>query len=105
MLISRAARRPPTITMAKGRCESEPMPRETAAGNKPRVATKEVINIGRSRRTAPSIAAFPIDVISPRQLNLRAYHSNGLFDGAAKVAAADTVLNGHVALVPFAINF
>ena len=43
--------------MAKGRCESEPMPRETAAGNKPRVATKEVINIGRSRRTAPSIAA------------------------------------------------
>ena len=35
MLISNAAMRPPTITMANGRCESEPMPRDTAAGSNP----------------------------------------------------------------------
>ena len=31
MLISRSTIRPPTMTMAKGRCESEPMPCEMAA--------------------------------------------------------------------------
>ena len=49
-----AASNPPTITMANGRCESEPMPRESAAGNKPRMATSMVIMIGRKRRIAPS---------------------------------------------------
>ena len=33
MLISSAPVSPPTRTMAKGRCESEPMPRESAAGH------------------------------------------------------------------------
>ncbi len=48
--------RPPTITMAKGRCESEPMAREVAAGSRPSVATSMVIMMGRRRRTAPSMA-------------------------------------------------
>ena len=34
---SSAATSPPTITIAKGRCESEPIPRESAAGNKPKL--------------------------------------------------------------------
>ena len=57
MLIANAATKPPTITMAKGRWESEPMACESAAGTKPKVATSMVIMMGRSRRTAPSIAA------------------------------------------------
>ena len=36
MLISRSAISPPTITIANGRCESEPMPRESAAGSRPK---------------------------------------------------------------------
>jgi phosphohistidine swiveling domain-containing protein len=49
--------RPPTITMANGRCESEPMPCEVAAGSRPSVATSMVIMMGRKPRTAPSMAA------------------------------------------------
>ncbi len=56
MLITKAEINPPTITMANGRCESEPMACETAAGISPRVATSIVIMIGRKRNTAPSIA-------------------------------------------------
>ena len=44
---------PPTMTMAKGRCESEPMACESAAGSNPSVATSVVIMIGRKRSTAP----------------------------------------------------
>ena len=55
--MARLASRPPTITMAKGLCESEPMACESAAGNNPRVATSKVIMIGRRRNTAPSTAA------------------------------------------------
>src|ERR1035441_8110632 len=56
--------RPPTMTMAKGRCESEPMPCDKAAGSRPRVATSMVIMMGRSRRTAPSMAAS--SMVCPR---------------------------------------
>ena len=45
------------MTMAKGRCESDPMAWDMAAGNSPKVATSMVIMMGRSRRTAPSTAA------------------------------------------------
>ena len=45
------------MTMAKGRCESEPMAWESAAGRRPSVATSKVIMMGRRRRTAPSTAA------------------------------------------------
>ena len=37
MLISSAAISPPTITIAKGRCESEPIPCEVAAGSNPSI--------------------------------------------------------------------
>ena len=57
MLMAKSAIRPPTMTMANGRCESEPMACEKAAGKSPKVATSMVIMIGRSRRTAPSTAA------------------------------------------------
>jgi hypothetical protein len=56
--MTRSTMSPPTMTMAKGRCESEPMPCESAAGNSPNVATSMVIMMGRRRRTAPSMAAF-----------------------------------------------
>ena len=49
---------PPTITQAKGRCVSEPMPVERAAGNSPRPAINAVIRIGRKRSTAPSTIAL-----------------------------------------------
>ena len=42
------------MTTAKGRCVSEPMPCESAAGSKPRPAIKAVIRMGRKRTTAPS---------------------------------------------------
>src|SRR6516162_1125026 len=60
MLIARLTMSPPTITIAKGRCESEPMACDKAAGSKPRVATSIVIKMGRSRSTAPSIAECSI---------------------------------------------
>ncbi len=52
---------PPTMTMANGRCESEPMPCDVAAGSRPRVATSMVIIMGRRRRTAPSMAASSME--------------------------------------------
>src|SRR5579863_408215 len=55
--MTRLASRPPTMTMANGRWESEPMAWERAAGSRPRVATSIVIMIGRSLNTAPSTAA------------------------------------------------
>src|SRR5262249_40555178 len=51
---------PPTMTIANGRCESEPIPCDTAAGNNPSIATSIVIMMGRNRSTAPSIAASSI---------------------------------------------
>src|SRR5579863_6658469 len=57
MLSSNPEIRPPTITIANGRCESEPMACDNAAGTRPSVATSIVIMIGRKRRTAPSTAA------------------------------------------------
>src|SRR5437868_2073366 len=47
MLIKSSTIKPPTITMAKGRCESEPMSCDMAAGSNPRVATSMVIMMGR----------------------------------------------------------
>src|SRR5579859_3471578 len=60
MPITRLASNPPTITMAKGRCESDPMACENAAGIRPSVATSMVIMMGRKRNTAPSTAASTI---------------------------------------------
>jgi len=51
---------PPTITMANGRCESDPIACDVAAGSSPSVATSMVIMIGRSRSTAPCMAASAI---------------------------------------------
>ena len=59
-LMIKSATRPPTMTIANGRCESVPIPCEVAAGNSPRVATSMVIMIGRSSKTAPSTAASSI---------------------------------------------
>jgi len=39
-------------TMASGFCVSEPIPRETAAGKSPSMATKVDIRTGRKRRSA-----------------------------------------------------
>ena len=47
--------------MAKGRCESDPILWDSAAGSKPSVATSIVIMMGRSRNTAPSMADSSMD--------------------------------------------
>ena len=61
MLSSRSEIRPPTMTMAKGRCESDPMPCDRAAGRSPERRNKHRhIMMGRSLSTAPSIAAWAI---------------------------------------------
>ena len=57
MLMKRAAIKPPTTTIAKGLCESDPIPRDSAAGKRPSIATSIVIMIGRNLRIAPSTAA------------------------------------------------
>src|ERR1043165_9788103 len=48
---------PPITTVASGRCTSAPIPVLNAIGKKPRLATKVVINTGRSRVVAASITA------------------------------------------------
>ena len=53
--------RPPTITIAKGRCESDPIPWDMAAGRRPNVATRVVMRIGLRRRMAPSMAASTME--------------------------------------------
>ena len=49
------------MTMANGRCESEPMPCDIAAGSSPSVATSMVIMIGTQPSTAPSIGASSME--------------------------------------------
>ena len=44
---------PPMMTMAKGFCDSEPMPVEMAAGNKPMDAIRAVMTTGRVRAMTP----------------------------------------------------
>src|SRR6202044_2827191 len=66
MFTTRSAINPPTITIANGRCESEPIACERAAGSSPRVATSIVIMMGRSLSTAPSTAAFSIEYLRAR---------------------------------------
>jgi hypothetical protein len=53
--ISSREKSPPTITIANGRCESEPTPVESAAGSYPNAATSAVIMIGRSLSSAASL--------------------------------------------------
>src|SRR5260370_1112328 len=111
MLISRSAIKPPTMTIAKGRWESEPMACDSTAGSKPSVATSMVIMMGRSLRTAPSRAQltrifdFPIDVVATRQLNPCVYFLDCFFDRAAEVAPAHAVLDRDIPLVSFTVDF
>ena len=51
------------------------------------------------------VFAFPVDVVSARQLNLRVHLLDGFLDGAAKIAPAHAVLDRDVALVSFAVDF
>ena len=60
--------RPATMTMAKGRCESDPMPCEKAAGSRPRQATSAVIMMGRRRTIEASKVALAISCPSSRSL-------------------------------------
>ena len=58
-----------------------------------------------SARLLALVFALPVDVIPARQLHLRVDLLDGFFHRAAQVAAAHAVLDGDVALVPFAIDF
>src|ERR1039458_9412892 len=68
---SASATNPTTTTMANGRWESEPMSGDMAAGRRPSVATSMVIMMGRSRRLAPSSAAWR--TVRPRTLSWLMY--------------------------------
>ena len=84
MLMSSAPSRPPTITMAKGRCESEPMPCDVAAGNRPSVATSMVIMMGRRLRTAPSLRRVRDRVAAGAQLVDVLHHDDAGLDRNAE---------------------
>ena len=71
--------KPPTITIAKGRCESEPMACDSAAGNR------------------PSVATMLVTIIGPQSQN-RALH-RGLFDGMpARSPLIDVLQHDHAGL-------
>src|ERR1700722_11296442 len=57
--------------MANGRCESEPIPCDVAAGSSPRDATSMVISMGRNRSIAPFWAAA--SGVNPRARNWLIY--------------------------------
>ncbi len=73
MLITNTAMSPPTMTMANGRCESEPIPCEVAAGTSPSDATSMVMRMGRNRMTAPCCTASRMEC--PRARNWLMYSS------------------------------
>ena len=56
------------------------------------------------RALLAGVFAGPIDLVSLRQLHVLLDLGDGLFHGAAQVAAAHAVLQRHVALVGFAID-
>ena len=45
MLITRSAISPPTITIANGRCESEPIAWDKAAGNNPELVREQIVQM------------------------------------------------------------
>ena len=57
---------PPTTTMASGFCTCEPMPVETAAGNRPMPAITQVISTGRicssPVRTTAAARSSPLSI-------------------------------------------
>jgi hypothetical protein len=55
-----AVNRPPTTTVASGRCVSAPTPPDTSIGARPRIATLAVISTGRNRRAVPCRTASRI---------------------------------------------
>src|SRR5271169_4649190 len=56
-LMRRRENSPPTMTRANGRCVSDPIPVDNAAGRRPNAATRPVIMMGRRRRIAASRVA------------------------------------------------
>jgi hypothetical protein len=52
-----ASSMPPTITVASGRCVSEPIPVESAAGNSPMHADMHIIKTGSMRTSAARSSA------------------------------------------------
>ena len=71
MLITSAAISPPTITIANGRCESEPMPCDVAAGSKPKRRHQH----GHHDRAEPQHRAFlaASTIVWPRARNWLMY--------------------------------
>ena len=63
---------PPMTTIASGFCVCAPMPFESAAGERPSVATSVVMSTGRNRFSAASRAAssmdVPLDVAQPLEV-------------------------------------
>ena len=49
--------KPYTMTVANGRCTSDPMPEDTEAGNNPNMATVAVMSTGLKRCDTPSTTA------------------------------------------------
>src|SRR5208337_64688 len=51
------------------------------------------------------VFTFPINVVPPWQLNLRAYLLNCFLDGSAEVPAPYAVLDGNITLVALTVDF
>ena len=50
------------------------------------------------------VFAGPVDVVAGRQLHLPVDFPDSFLDGAAEVAPAHAVFDGHVALISFAVD-
>src|SRR5262245_28961055 len=88
--------KPPTTTVASGRCTSDPMPVARAAGTIPNSATRIIINTGRNCAFAPAMAAsFAVTPGSCRRLLISDRYNTPLMTATPKSdmnpTAADTL--------------
>src|SRR2546421_51006 len=106
---------PPTITRAKGRCVSLPIPVESAIGNRPKSARSAAISTARSFSTLPcttaSPSALPVfelaapgEVIAVRELHPLGDHVDGVAYHRAHVSSFDVELERKIATVRFAVD-
>ncbi len=83
------------MTIAKGFCVSEPMPVESAAGSRPRQATRAVIMMGRSLRSDASRVTVRISIF---------FMKAQLVDGDKSPLAVSTPINASMPSPDDALN-
>jgi hypothetical protein len=89
--------KPATITIANGFCVSDPIPVDSAAGNKPTQATSAVMMMGRTRSKAASRVALVMSIPSRRSLFMYEIRITPVYTDPplnASSPSADDTLNG-----------